>query len=70
MNVNPEIPDWPERDIFILSKGHAAMALYAALAAKGFFLLSCWNNIIKMVVCLQNIPLRQDLLVLKQQQGL
>ncbi len=36
LNVNPEIPDWPERDIFILSKGHAAMALYAALAAKGF----------------------------------
>ena len=37
LNVNPQIPDWPERDIFILSKGHAAMALYAALAAKGFF---------------------------------
>ena len=37
LNVKPDIPDWPGRDIFILSKGHAAMALYATLAAKGFF---------------------------------
>ena len=36
LNVKPDIPDWPGRDIFILSKGHAAMALYATLAAKGF----------------------------------
>ena len=31
------------------------------LRLRGFFLLSCWNNIIKTVVCLQNIPLRQGL---------
>ncbi|UWG97163.1 transketolase [Dehalobacter sp. DCM] len=37
MNVDPSRPDWPERDRFILSKGHAAPVLYAALAAKGYF---------------------------------
>jgi transketolase len=37
LNVNPEQPDDPLRDRFILSKGHAAAALYAALAMKGYF---------------------------------
>ena len=37
LRVRPEQPDWPERDRFILSKGHAAPALYAVLAAKGYF---------------------------------
>ncbi len=37
MNVDPRIPDWPERDWLVLSKGHAGPALYAALAIKGFF---------------------------------
>ncbi len=37
MKVNPDDPKWPDRDRFILSKGHAAPALYAALAEKGFF---------------------------------
>ena len=30
-------PDWEDRDIFILSKGHACLALYAALSIAGFF---------------------------------
>jgi len=37
LNVNPERPDDPLRDRFILSKGHAAAALYATLAMKGYF---------------------------------
>lgn len=37
LRVDAARPDWPERDRFILSKGHAAAALYAALAEKGFF---------------------------------
>lgn len=37
MNVNPEKPDDENRDRFVLSKGHTAPALYAALALKGFF---------------------------------
>jgi transketolase len=37
MNVDPENPSWPERDRFILSKGHACPVWYAALAERGFF---------------------------------
>lgn len=37
MNVNPADPKWEDRDRFVLSKGHGAPALYAALALKGFF---------------------------------
>ena len=37
MNIDPENPDMPERDKFVLSKGHAAPILYAALANRGFF---------------------------------
>ena len=37
MKYDPENPMWPDRDRFILSKGHAAPALYAVLAEAGFF---------------------------------
>jgi len=37
LRVDPLNPVWPERDRFLLSKGHAAAALYAALAERGFF---------------------------------
>jgi transketolase len=37
MNVTPENPSWEDRDRFVLSKGHGAPALYAALAKRGFF---------------------------------
>jgi transketolase len=41
LRVDPTQPDWPERDRFILSKGHAAAGLYAALALRGFFPMGC-----------------------------
>jgi len=37
LQIFPEDPNRKDRDIFILSKGHAASALYAVLAARGFF---------------------------------
>ncbi len=37
LRIDPSRPQWPGRDRFILSKGHAAPALYAALAMRGFF---------------------------------
>ena len=37
MRVKPEDPRWADRDRFVLSKGHAAPILYAALAEKGYF---------------------------------
>lgn len=36
LKVDPERPDWPDRDRLVLSKGHAAPALYSALAHRGF----------------------------------
>ena len=37
LRINPAQPDWPDRDRFILSKGHGAAAIYALLAEIGFF---------------------------------
>ena len=37
LRVDPKQPDSPERDRFILSKGHACAALYVALANRDFF---------------------------------
>ncbi|AGB42098.1 transketolase, beta subunit [Halobacteroides halobius DSM 5150] len=37
MNLDPQNPDWEDRDRFVLSKGHAAPVLYATLAEKGYF---------------------------------
>ena len=37
MNISPENMDDPNRDRFVMSKGHSVEALYAVLAAKGFF---------------------------------
>ncbi|MGI6129850.1 MAG: transketolase [bacterium] len=37
MRLDPGRPEWKERDRFVLSKGHAAPALYATLAERGFF---------------------------------
>ncbi len=37
MRVRPDEPSWPERDRFVLSKGHSSIGLYAALALRGYF---------------------------------
>ena len=37
MRIDPEKPHDPDRDRFILSKGHCSIGLYAALAARGYF---------------------------------
>ena len=37
MNIDPKDPEKPDRDRFVLSKGHAAPALYAVLAERGYF---------------------------------
>jgi transketolase len=37
LRIRPTQPDWPDRDRFILSKGHGAAAIYAVLAESGFF---------------------------------
>lgn len=37
LNIDPQNPDWADRDRFIMSKGHASAIWYAALAERGFF---------------------------------
>ena len=37
MNIRPEEPKWEDRDRLVLSKGHAAPALYGVLAERGYF---------------------------------
>lgn len=37
LRIDPANPGWPERDRFILSKGHSAIGLYATLALRGYF---------------------------------
>ena len=47
MNLRPEEPRWPDRDRFVLSKGHVCPAQYAALAMKGFFPLEVLDTLRK-----------------------
>jgi transketolase len=37
MRIRPDDPAWPDRDRFILSKGHCSVGLYAAMALRGYF---------------------------------
>src|ERR1700734_1469649 len=37
LRLDPANPEWPERDRFVLSKGHAAIGLYPILAELGYF---------------------------------
>ncbi|MFT3851840.1 MAG: thiamine pyrophosphate-dependent enzyme [Ilumatobacteraceae bacterium] len=37
LHVDPADPEWPDRDRFVLSKGHGAGALYISMANRGFF---------------------------------
>jgi transketolase len=37
LRIRPDEPAWPERDRFILSKGHSAIGLYTAMALRGYF---------------------------------
>ncbi|MFA6331908.1 MAG: transketolase [Methanoregula sp.] len=56
MNHNPRNPRWDGRDRFILSKGHAAPALYATLAECGYFPLSNLTSLRKFGSLLQGHP--------------
>jgi transketolase len=44
LRYRPEEPDWPDRDRFLLSKGHAAIGLYPVLADVGFFDAALLDN--------------------------
>ncbi len=56
MRLDPEKPRWPERDRFILSKGHACPVWYAALAERGFFDKSHLGTLRRLGSILQGHP--------------
>ena len=53
LRYNPDDPCWPDRDRFILSKGHAAPLLYATLAECGYFPKDDLSTLRQMDSCLQ-----------------
>ena len=56
MNIDPNKPDMPERDRFVLSKGHAAPALYSVMAQKGYFPVEELKTLRKVDSRLQGHP--------------
>ncbi len=56
MNIDPQNPQWEDRDRLVLSKGHAAPALYGALALRGFFPLEWIPTLRKSDSPLQGHP--------------
>ena len=56
LRLRPMEPGWPDRDRFVLSKGHAAPALYAVLSRKGFFDAELLWTLRKTGSCLQGHP--------------
>lgn len=56
MNIDPSKPQWPERDRFIMSKGHACPIWYVALAARGYFDKSNLDTLRKINSKLQGHP--------------
>ncbi len=56
MNIDPKNPSDPNRDRFVLSKGHCAPALYAALAHRGFFPVEDLPSLRKIDSYLQGHP--------------
>ena len=56
MNIDPTNPKMEDRDRFVLSKGHAAPALYATLAQRGYFAKDELNNLRQLGSMLQGHP--------------
>jgi len=61
MKVDPENPNWDERDRFILSKGHGSPVLYSALAERGYFPKEELNSFRKINSMLQGHPDMKDI---------
>lgn len=56
MNIDPKNPDMPERDRFVLSKGHAAPALYSVMAQRGYLPVEELKTLRKVDSRLQGHP--------------
>ena len=61
MNIDPANPNKADRDRFVMSKGHAAPALYGALAVRGFFPVSEIEKLRKPYAMLQGHPDKKNI---------
>jgi transketolase len=59
LRIDPERPDWAERDRFLFSKGHACAVLYSALAYRGYFPIDELSTFRRLDSRLQGHPDRQ-----------
>jgi transketolase len=69
LNIDPEKPDWSERDIFFLSNGHTIPVQYAAMAERGFFPVKELLTLRKFGSRLQGHPERERLPGLENTSG-
>lgn len=58
MRIDPSRPRWPERDRFVLSKGHACPVLYGALALRGYFPVEELKTLRQFETRLQGHPVK------------
>lgn len=59
LRLDPANPRWPDRDRFLLSKGHACPVLYVCLAMRGFFGLEHLDTLRQFESILQGHPIRK-----------
>lgn len=57
MNINPANPKMENRDRLVISKGHGAPALYAALAEKGYFPKEEMDFCGRLIICCRDTPI-------------
>lgn len=69
LNINPQEPEWPERDILLLSNGHTVPVQYAAMAEAGFFDKEELLTLRKLGSRLQGHPEREKLPGLENTSG-
>lgn len=69
LRFDPKEPDWPRRDRFILSKGHAAPALYAVLAEAGYFSAAELSTLRQLGSRLEGHPNRRRLVGVEASTG-
>lgn len=69
MNIDPQQPEWPERDVFFLSNGHTVPVQYAAMAERGYFPVEELQTLRKLGSRLQGHPERTKLPGLENTSG-
>jgi transketolase len=69
MNINPDQPDWVDRDVFFLSNGHTVPVQYATMAERGYFPVEELKTLRKLGSRLQGHPERTKLPGLENTSG-